>query len=105
MASFIDKIMSGDYPTLKALFEKDYFGRIVDEVFGDPIEKIADPDTECSSDRCKLKLESAMREISMLKADKTEQDYRFSVVKAERDAAVKKLEAVRDSLSSGGRPA
>ena len=97
MASFIERIMSGDYPILKEIFEKDYFGKIADEVFGDPLGNVADGD-DCTSDRCRLKLESAMREITLLKADKTEAEYRLNVIKGERDDLKQKLADIRSAL-------
>lgn len=98
MAGFIDEILSGKYPQLKNIFERK-FGEVVDSLLGDPLANLADPENEnCDNERCKLKLESAMREIALLKADKTEADYRINVVKAERDALQKKLATIRNSL-------
>lgn len=100
MSGFIDKILSGDHPQLKAIFEKK-FGEVVDSLLGDPLQNVLDPENEdCDSERCALKLESAMREIALLKADKTEADYRLNVVKGERDALRDKLDTIRTSLGA-----
>lgn len=100
MAGFIDEILSGKYPQLKGLFERK-FGEVVDSLLGDPLADLADPDGEdCDKERCRLKLESAMREITLLKADKTESDYRLNVVKSERDSLQKKLDTIRNSLGA-----
>lgn len=98
MSDFIDKLLAGNRPHLKAIWQ-DKIDEIMDGFRQELVSQLADPtDEDCASDRCRLKLESAMREISMLKADKTEADYRLSVVKAERDAVKKKLDGIRQAL-------
>lgn len=96
MAGFIEEILSGKYPNLKDIWEKK-LGSLVDEAF-ETLTTLKDPEAVDSDEA--LKLQAAERQIALLKADKTELEYRLNVVKAERDSLLRKLNTIRESLGA-----
>jgi hypothetical protein len=104
--SFVDKILSGKYPQLEKLFQKE-FGKVVDEVFGSlnfdeldesepakPEPRKSDPDGKVSLatyDRVtdlledeRRRYEALMRERDVLKLEK-------ATLQAKLDAAIHEL--------------
>ena len=106
--SFIDKILSGQYPQIEKLFQKE-FGKVVDEVFGlissdfeeldefEPAKKTQDdPDGKVSLaayDRVTDLLEDERRRCESLKRE-------LDIVKKEKATLQHKLDAARHELST-----
>lgn len=106
--SFVDKILSGKYPQIEKLFQKE-FGAVIDEVFGSmdfeeldesepakPEVKKADPEGKVSLatyDRVTDLLEDERRRYEALMRE-------LDVVKLEKATLQAKLDAARHELST-----